>query len=96
MKHLTAILAADADRLRPLDGLHVGLLDESELDALSRLSEAGLAHRSYEGAAGLLGLPKVRLSAAILAALLMGCGGSDEPESRDTANPPQCAQEQCK
>lgn len=28
---------------------------------------------------------------AILAALLMGCGGSDEPESRDTANPPQCA-----
>lgn len=34
--------------------------------------------------------------ALVLAALLMGCGGSDEPESRDTANPPQCAQEQCK
>lgn len=38
-----------------------------------------------------------RWCAALAAALLCACGGTDDPEQRDTINPPQCANsEACK
>lgn len=52
-------LARDLETVKPLNGLHVGLLDETEVDAFNRLCERGLARRKYEGAAQLLGLAKV-------------------------------------
>lgn len=60
---------ADIATIGPLEGLHVGLLTTSELEALCRLVRAGLADRVYEGAAGFLGLPKVRLDRAAIDAL---------------------------
>ena len=53
---------ADLDYVRPVVGLHVGLLIEQEMAAFNRLVELGLAYRSYEGASGFLGLAKVRLT----------------------------------
>ena len=52
-------LARDLDAIKPLNGLHVGMLEEKEIDAFNRLCERGLARRKYEGAAQLLGLAKV-------------------------------------
>lgn len=52
---------ADLALITPLDGLHVGQLTLTEMEALSRLVVAGLADRDYSGAAGFLGLPKVRM-----------------------------------
>jgi hypothetical protein len=42
-------------------GLCVGSLFNEEMEAFIRLCDAGLAMRSYEGPAGLLGLAKVKL-----------------------------------
>ncbi len=47
--------------LEYLDGLHVGLLDESELWLFEKAVEDGIAYRSYEGGSGFMGLAKVRL-----------------------------------
>lgn len=43
-----------------LDGLYVGLLDESELWLFEAMIRDGLAYRSYEGAGGFMDLAKVR------------------------------------
>jgi hypothetical protein len=52
-------LEEDCDLIRPLDGLHIGMLTTTELSALSRLVVAGLADRDYSGPGGMLGLGKV-------------------------------------
>lgn len=49
------------DVLGHAEGLYVGQLTAEELEAFNLLCRAGKARRSYEGAGGLLGLPKVRL-----------------------------------
>lgn len=54
---------ADEQLISRLDGLFVGLLSQDEIDAFDRLVKAGLAHRSYEGGGGFMGLAKVRLQA---------------------------------
>lgn len=58
-----------SDLLSHIDGLFVGMLDEEEQAELQRLVAAGKASIAYEGAAGFLGLGKVRVvsSAAALA-----------------------------
>lgn len=43
------------------DGLYVGLLTPEELEEFNRWCKDGKASRSYEGAAGFIGLPKVRI-----------------------------------
>ena len=48
------------EELRRLDGLFVGQLSETERDYFEQAVADGLAWRSYEGAAGMLGIPKVR------------------------------------
>jgi hypothetical protein len=53
--------AADLEFLSGCGGLFVGMLDADELAAFDRLCEAGLAQRTYEGAAGFMGLAKVEL-----------------------------------
>ena len=42
------------------EGLFVGSLSEDEIELFDEACRKGLAVRSYEGAAGLLGLAKVR------------------------------------
>lgn len=54
-------LAEDAELIRSLDGLHVGLLTEEEQQAFNRLVLAGMAKREYSGAAGFLGIARVRI-----------------------------------
>lgn len=44
-----------------LDGMFVGMLEPYELKALDKAVKEGRAERCYEGAAGLLGLSKVRI-----------------------------------
>jgi hypothetical protein len=58
---LTAGLGRDAETLRGLDGLHLALLDDEEKQAFQRLQDAGMARREYSGAAGLLGIARLRL-----------------------------------
>lgn len=71
---------ADLDYVRPVVGMHVGLLIPQELAAFERLVAAGKARRSYEGAAGFLGLAKVRLVEPV--ALCEHCGPDNaHPES---------------
>lgn len=53
---------ADLDEVRRLEGLHVGLLRPDELAAFERCVERGEARRAYEGAAGFMGLAKVRVT----------------------------------
>jgi hypothetical protein len=55
------IRAADLALLDRAEGLFVGMLDGNELAAFNRLCEAGAARRTYEGAAGFMGLAKVSL-----------------------------------
>lgn len=52
---------SDRDTLQRLNGFFVGSLSTSELDAFDRCVKSGDAYRSYEGAAALMGLAKVRL-----------------------------------
>jgi hypothetical protein len=47
--------------LEQLDGLFVGQLSPRELRTFERAIEDGEARRVYEGAAGLMGIAKVRL-----------------------------------
>lgn len=47
--------------LRHCEGWFVGALNEEELEAFELLCREGAAYRSYEGAAGLMGLAKVRI-----------------------------------
>ena len=44
-----------------IDGLHVGLLNDDELAWFDAECAAGRARRSYEGAAGFMGIAKVRI-----------------------------------
>lgn len=44
-----------------LEGMFVGLLSEAELRLFERAVDLGYARRGYEGAAGLMGLARVRL-----------------------------------
>lgn len=46
-----------------MEGMFVGMLDDAEIRALDQAISLGLARRSYEGGAGLMGLAKVRLNA---------------------------------
>jgi hypothetical protein len=46
--------------LQRVDGLFVGLLSEEELHDFALAVKLGLARESYEGAAGFLGVPKIR------------------------------------
>jgi len=48
-----------------VNGLFVGLLGPDELTLLNECVRLGIAKRSYEGAAGLMGLPKVRVIASL-------------------------------
>ena len=48
--------------LERIEGLFVGQLDERELRTFERAIEDGEAQRTYEGAAGFMGLAKVRLT----------------------------------
>ena len=50
-----------SELMASLDGLFVGQLDPDEMQAFEAAIKAGEARRSYEGAAGLMGLAKVRL-----------------------------------
>lgn len=52
---------ADYEAVQRLNGLHVGQLDKHEIESFNRLCEDGLARRSYEGGAGLMGVAKVRV-----------------------------------
>lgn len=52
------------DRLRGLNGLHVGFLNEHELEAFDYLCEKGAARRVYTGVGGFMGLAKVDLREA--------------------------------
>ena len=52
----------DLDVLRSLNGLHMGLLDEKEMDSFERLRQAGMAQRDYSGPSGFLGLARLRLT----------------------------------
>lgn len=56
-------LARDIETVRAVNGLFVGLLDESEVDAFNRLCQRGIARRAYSGASQLLGLAKVEIDA---------------------------------
>jgi hypothetical protein len=47
--------------LERMEGLFVGQLAESELQIFEEAVAKRRAYRSYEGSAGFLGLPKVRL-----------------------------------
>lgn len=49
------------DCIEPLDGLFVGQLTVFEKMAFDLLCDRKIAYRSYEGAAGALGLARVRL-----------------------------------
>lgn len=42
------------------EGLFVGILDENQLEEFNQAVKDGKARRSYEGAAGFMGLAKVR------------------------------------
>lgn len=50
------------ETLRRIDGLFVGLLDKEELEIFDDACQRNEARRSYEGAGGLMGLAKVRVS----------------------------------
>jgi hypothetical protein len=47
--------------LARMEGLFVGQLDDYEMWLFDHAVEDGMAERSYEGGAGLMGLAKVRL-----------------------------------
>lgn len=47
--------------LKNLNGIHLGLLDDEEIEALDLLCSKGKAKRLYEGACGFMGLAKVKL-----------------------------------
>ncbi len=47
--------------VKELNGLHVGSLTPFELVLFNEAVKQGLAERSYEGAAGFMGLAKVRV-----------------------------------
>jgi hypothetical protein len=51
-----------SDTLAGLDGLFVGQLDQDETRLLDDACAQGLARYSYEGAAGFMGLARVRLT----------------------------------
>lgn len=50
----------DEDFLSRIDGLFVGQLDPDEMAAFERLRRAGHVDRSYGGAAGFMGLARVK------------------------------------
>lgn len=49
------------DTLHHIDGLFVGMLDKEELEIFDEACRRNQARRSYEGAAAIMGLAKVRL-----------------------------------
>lgn len=51
----------DLKTLQSLDGLHYGLLTDEEKLAFLRLKSLGQATVEYSGAAGLLGISRIRL-----------------------------------
>lgn len=57
----SADLAADAQALRYMEGLHLAILDKNERAAFLRLQAAGLAQAEYRGASGYLGIGRLRL-----------------------------------
>lgn len=50
------------DTLHRIDGLFVGMLDQEELEIFDEACRRHEARRSYEGAAAIMGLAKVRLT----------------------------------
>ena len=53
-------IQTDDEVLDAINGLYVGMLDDEEMDFFNQCVQDGLAYRSYEGTAGLLGLAKVK------------------------------------
>jgi len=51
------------ETLSRINGLFVGLLDQEELEIFNEACRRHEAVRSYEGAGGLMGLAKVRVTA---------------------------------
>lgn len=49
------------DMVRPFEGWFTGQLDEAERQIFDDACKEGLARRSYEGAAGFMGLARVRI-----------------------------------
>jgi len=52
---------ADKDLMENVNGLFVGLLNEGEMESFYRCLEDNYVIRSYEGAAGFMGLAKIRI-----------------------------------
>lgn len=50
----------DGDFLRRIDGLFVGMLDDSELARFDSLVKKGLARRGYQGVGGFMDLAKAQ------------------------------------
>lgn len=62
MSELVAKFNAEQLRdLASLDGLYVGILGKEDGRLFEDAEEAGLAYRSFEGPAAMLGLSKVRI-----------------------------------
>lgn len=64
-----------SEELRRLDGLFVGQLEPEEIDLFEQAIERGMARRSYEGAAGFMGLAKVRIETVCIFILAFISGG---------------------
>lgn len=57
--------AMTPERFEPIawaDGIFVGMLNADEIALFDEAVEQGIAHRSYEGAGGFMGLAKVRFN----------------------------------
>ena len=57
-------LQTDWEALESIKGLYVGMLSEDEMEFFNQCVSDGMAYRSYEGTAGLMGLAKVRVTEA--------------------------------
>ena len=50
------------EQVRRWSGWYAGMLDDDEMTLFNRAVKEGYAYRSYEGAAALLGLAKIRIT----------------------------------
>lgn len=54
-------VVCDLALIQPLNGLYIGQLTLTEMEAFSRLRRMGLADTEYSGGSGFLGLGKIKL-----------------------------------
>ena len=52
----------EMEQVRRWSGWYAGMLDDDEMTLFNRAVKEGYAYRSYEGAAALLGLAKIRIT----------------------------------